>query len=284
MELNSPASRLLRDLLEVRTGQRFETSHGWRIEAALGSVMARHGIVDVVMLGVRLLDPASRGLADDVVHALLNNETYFFRDASIFNGLEAVLHRLAERRNAGKRLRIWSAGCSSGQELYSLAMIIAKDRQRWRDWKIELLGTDISSTIVDRARQGEYSQFEIQRGLPVRYMLRWFSQVGERWRINPSLREMVGFRTHNILDRPPAGAFDIVLCRNVLFYFPEATRGKAFDRLADALAPDGLLMLGAGETTLGQTGRFAGSPEGRGLYRRIDIDVAERMSRRAVRA
>ncbi len=205
-------------------------------------------------------------LAVRVTEALLNNETYFFRDMAMFELLEkSALPDLARSREATRRLRIWSVGCSTGQEAYSLAMMFRDDGLRWDGWTIDILGTDVSSEVVTRARRGSYSRFEIQRGLPVRTMLRWFSESGDDWVVDAALKRNVRFASHNILQ-PAPGRFDLILCRNVLMYFQPATKALAFDRLATALEYGGLLMLGAGETVVGQTARFVSHPEWRGLY------------------
>ena len=207
-------------------------------------------------------------LAANVVEALLNNETYFFRDRNPFDLLAAeALPALAVKRQGVRRLSIWSAGCSTGQEAYSLAMIFAQDPVRWGGWTIDILATDVSSSVIDRARAGIYTQFEVQRGLGVKEMLRWFGEIDDGWRIAEPLRRDVRFQVHNILEPAPSpGQFDIVLCRNVLLYLSMERRRQAFDRLAAAMAPDAWLMLGAGETVIGQTERLVADRDRRGLY------------------
>jgi chemotaxis protein methyltransferase CheR len=208
-------------------------------------------------------------LSQRVVEALLNNETYFFRDRNPFDQLaQTALPDLAGRRHDSKRLRIWSAGCSTGQEIYSLAMLFAGDPVRWHGWTIDLLGSDVSETVVDRARAGLYTQFEAQRGLAVTQMIRWFEESDAGWRVAEQLRRNVRFQVHNILEAPPhPGQFDIILCRNVLLYLSNEKKRAAFDRLSAALAPDGWVMLGAGETVIGQTEKLVADRDWRGLYR-----------------
>ena len=234
----------------------------WRVNTALSGIFRERGITNVEQL-VCLLDlPDERALAQEVVEALLNNETYFFRDPAYFETLSNhVLPDLAEKRAAAKRLSIWSAGCSTGQEVFSLAMLFAERPGRWDGWTIEILGTDISSRAIDAARRGVYSQFEIQRGLSVGRMLSFFEETDR-------MSRLTRFNRHNLLDTPPSAApFDLVLCRNVLLYFDTATRTRAFRRLWDASQHDGWLMLGAGETVIGQTGLFATEQGMSGLYR-----------------
>jgi chemotaxis protein methyltransferase CheR len=215
------------------------------------------------------------GLSERVVEALLNNETYFFRDRTPFDLIARhALPQLAQRRQPNRRLRIWSAGCSTGQEAYSLAMLFAEDPAQWQGWTIDILASDVSSGVVERARKGIFTQFEVQRGLAINQTIRWFEEVEDGWRAIQELRKPVRFQVHNLLEAPPnPGEFDIVLCRNVLLYLAAEKRTLAFDRLASAVAADGWLMLGAGETVIGQTSRFGADPEARGLYRRNDGEV-----------
>jgi len=269
MSTSATAIRMLAGLLEARTGQQLATSRIWRIETSLKPLLRERGLDSIEALAAAVVIGRTPGLAEAVVDALLNNETFFFRDHSVFRLLDGpALDMIRSAREPRRRLRIWSAGCSTGQEAYSLAMMLAEDTQRWTGWSIDILGTDVSGDAIERAGRGVFSQFEIQRGLPVGMMLRWFDQVGENWVAKRQLKRMVRFERHNILDHPPQLAhFDLILCRNVLLYFPVRARSVAFDRLSTAIAPDGVLMLGAGETVLGQTGKFASERTLRGLYR-----------------
>ncbi len=263
---STAAIRLLGGLLEARTGQQLSAGRQWRIETALRPLARKLGLPDIDALVGRLVSSNDDALASQVVDALLNNESSFFRDPGVFDLLNAGgFDRLRELRRPTKRLRIWSAGCSTGQEAYSLAIMMREDLARWAGWTIEIAGTDVSAGVVKRARTGRYSQFEIQRGLPVRTMLRWFQQDGDEWVISNALRGTVRFATHSLLQ-PAPGRFDLILCRNVMMYFGAAVRSSVFDRLADALDPGGILMLGAGETVIGQTKRFRADPGLRGLY------------------
>lgn len=269
MELSGASQRLLASLLEARSGQQLTFSRRWRIDSALSSIMRQHGFASLDQLVAKLVSTRDMALTDQVVEALLNNETYFFRDKLPFDLLlGGPVPKLEKARARERRLSIWCAGCSTGQEAYSLAMSFADDRARWQGWKIDIVATDLSRTAIERARSGTYSQFEVQRGLPVMQMVRWFEELGNgEWRIDPKLRQTVRFETGNITGAPPSpGRFDIILCRNVLLYFAPEVRRMAFNRLASAIAPDGALMLGAGETVLGQTDRFVSDPAHRGLY------------------
>ncbi len=269
MDISNSSQRILASLLEARTGQQLTFSRRWRIDSALASILREHGFSSLDQLVARLVSGRDSALTAQVIEALLNNETYFFRDRLPFDLLlGGPLKKLEQARARHKRISIWCAGCSTGQEAYSLAMAIAEDKMRWQGWTIDIVGSDLSHSAVAKARAGTYSQFEVQRGLPVTQMIRWFDEVGNgEWRIAEALRRAVRFEVANILDPPPRpGTFDIILCRNVLLYFAPEMRRLAFNRLSQAIAPDGELMLGAGETVMGQTDKFASDPENRGLY------------------
>jgi chemotaxis protein methyltransferase CheR len=268
MNLSEASRRILATLFETRTGQQLALSRRWRIDTALASIMRDRGFETIDQLVARMVSGADPSLAATVIEALLNNETYFYRDRLPFDLLlNGPLKRLQQTRRE-KRLSIWCAGCSTGQEAYSLAMSFADDDLRWQGWRIDIVGTDLSRSAIARARAGSYSQFEVQRGLPVTQMVRWFEDRGNgEWLIAPRLRDAVRFEARNLVDSPPhPGRFDIILCRNLLLYFSPDMRRLAFTRLAEAIMPDGALMLGAGETVIGQTDRFASDPDHRGLY------------------
>ncbi len=269
MEISEASRRILASLLEARTGQQLAMNRRWRIDTALAAIMRDRGFLNIDQLVARLVSRADPKLGDAVIEALLNNETYFFRDRLPFDLLlGGPVKRLEAARASERRLSIWCAGCSTGQEAYSLAMSFADEKERWRGWKIDIVGTDLSKSAIERARAGVYSQFEVQRGLPVVQMIRWFDELGGgEWAISPRLSESVRFEARNITEAPPApGKFDIILCRNLLLYFAPDMRRLAFGRLAEACQPDGVLMLGAGETVIGQTERFVSDPDCRGLY------------------
>ena len=268
MALSDASHRIIADLLKSRTGQELTESRLWRVPSALSAIFRERGISNVDQLVCLLANPGEHRLAGEVVEALLNNETYFFRDHAYFATLaHQVLPELARERAMVKRLSIWSAGCSTGQEVLSLAMMFAEQPARWAGWQIDILGTDISSKAIATARAGLYTQFEIQRGISVAQMLNFFSESSGGWQANDKIRGMTRFQQHNVLDAAPAPSrFDLVLCRNVLLYFDVATRQRVFDRLSGALAPDGWLMLGAGETVVGQTERFEPAACGSALY------------------
>ena len=271
MQISDSSSRILAGLLEARTGQQLTMSRRWRIETALSTLLRERGIATLDELITILVMGKEPSLSQKVVEALLNNETYFFRDRTPFDGLQRhALPELAQRRDKSKRLRIWSAGCSTGQEVYSLSMLFAEEPEKWRGWTIDILGSDVSTSCIDRARSGIYSQFEVQRGLGINQMIKWFEEAADGWRAVEALRKPVRFQVHNLLEPfPHPGDFDFVLCRNVLLYLSPEKKTLAFERLAGALAEDGWLMLGAGETVIGQTSKLGADTSARGLYRLI---------------
>jgi chemotaxis protein methyltransferase CheR len=270
MEPDEIAVEIIAGLLEARTGQKLTSDRRWRIGTALTGLLRERGISSSGELVAMLTHPNQSELAQQVVEALLNNETYFFRDQAIFMLLRReILPDLQKRRASTKRLTIWSAGCSTGQEVLSLAMIFAEMPGQWKDWTIDLRGTDVSSSAIEAARKGMYSQFQIQRGLGVSQMLNFFEETPEGWRAGDKLRTTARFEVHNLLEPPPhPGQFDLILCRNVLLYFDGPTRRRAFDRLSSALTDDGYLLLGSGESALGQTDAFAAEKPGTGFYRK----------------
>ena len=271
MQISDSSSRILAGLLEARTGQQLTMSRRWRIETALAALLRERGIGSLDELITILVMGKEPALSQMVVEALLNNETYFFRDRAPFDLLARyALPELAQKRQKSKRIRIWSAGCSTGQEAYSLGMLFAEDPEKWRGWTIDILGTDVSTSCVDRARNGTYSQFEVQRGLGINQMIKWFEECADGWRAIEAVRRPLRFQVHNLLEPPPhPGGFDIVLCRNVLLYLNPEKKALAFERLASALAGDGWLMLGAGETVIGQTSKLSADSNARGLYQLI---------------
>jgi chemotaxis protein methyltransferase CheR len=284
VQLSDSSSRILAGLLEARTGQQLTMSRRWRIETALSALLRERGIATLDELITILVMGKEPSLSQEVVEALLNNETYFFRDRAPFDLLARyALPELLQKRAKTRRARIWSAGCSTGQEVYSLAMLFAEDSEKWRGWTIDILGTDVSTHCVDRARIGTYSQFEVQRGLGINQMIKWFEETADGWRAAEALRRPLRFQVHNLLEPPPhPGGFDIVLCRNVLLYLSPEKKALAFERLAASMAEDGWLMLGAGETVIGQSAKLGADIKARGLYRltgdgaRIEKRAADR--------
>jgi chemotaxis protein methyltransferase CheR len=257
-------ANVLAALLEARTGQRLAADRAWRIGTAVRPLLAELSLEHVDQLASRVLDGGDPHLGDRVVDALLNQETSFFRDAGVIETAVEALGTLAPR----PRMRIWSAACSTGQEPLSLAMLLAESGATMP----EILASDVSAAAIARARAGLYTQFEIQRGLPIRRLMRWFEGEGNRWTASPALTNAITYRRHNLVADPiPAGGFELILCRNVLFYLAPTTREQVLANLARALKPDGFLLLGAGETGIGQSPLLRPSRRVRGMYERADL-------------
>jgi chemotaxis protein methyltransferase CheR len=231
-------------------------------------MMKREHLADLNLLAEQLRRSGSEALAREVVEAMTTNESFFFRDDKPFQHFRAqALPRVLAARPAGSTVRIWSAASSSGQEAYSLAMILTECRAAIGNRKMEILGTDIARDQLSRARDALYSQFEVQRGLPVQMLMRYFTKEETGWRLSEAVRTMAQFREFNLLgDLRPLGRFDVVFCRNVLIYFDQDTKRRVLEAIAAQMAPDGVLYLGGAETVLGITSRFAPLPSERGVY------------------
>ena len=266
--LSPVAFDTLASLLKAKSGLIIGPDKLYLLETRLAIIVKREKLHDLNGLAERLRRSGSDVLARDVVEAMTTNESFFFRDDKPFQHFRShALPRLMAARPAGSTLRIWSAASSSGQEAYSLAMIVAEAGSQIAGRKVEIVGTDIARGQLARARDGLYSQFEVQRGLPVQMLMRYFKKEDSNWRISEAIRSMVQFREFNLLsDLRPLGKFDIVFCRNVLIYFDQPTKARVLDAAAGIMAADGLLYLGGAETVLGITSRFAPMPGERGVY------------------
>src|ERR1700738_782435 len=207
-------------------------------------------------------------LTSDVVEAMTTNETFFFRDKIPFDHLrQTVLPELVQARASRRSLRIWCAASSTGQEPYSIAMCV-KEFAGLSGWRVEIVATDLSQAVLEKSKAGLFSQFEVQRGLPIQMLVKHFTQVGEMWQLNAGIRAMVQHRQLNLLqDISHLGTFDVIFCRNVLIYFDQDTKVGIFERVSRMLEPDGVLALGAAETVVGISDAFKPYPERRGLYR-----------------
>ncbi len=256
------------EFLRKRSGLALSAEKRYLAEGRLGAVCRRHALPDLGTLVRRLMAGDPR-LETATIEAMTTNETLFFRDACPFNHVrDVVLPALQSARRAERVLRIWCAGASSGQEPYSIAMLIDEFRPILPGWRFDILATDISGEMVERGRSGLYSQFEVQRGLPIRLLLKHFARQGDRWRLSDRIRQMVTFKTHNLLDPcQHFGQFDLILCRNLLIYLDRPTKGAVLEALHRQMRPDGFLMLGATETAHGVSDLFDADPDRRGLHR-----------------
>ena len=252
------------------------------LEARLVPLAQSWGLNDIQELVQALRKGQDKQLMAAVTEAMTTNETSFFRDKSPFEDLkEHLLPALMEARKLSRTLRIWCAASSSGQEPYSLLMLINDHfPSLLKDWQLEFIATDISNNILMRAEAGVYTQFEVQRGLPVRYLLKHFSQQPSGWEIEKRIRDKIEFRPFNLLrDSAPFGRFDLILCRNVMIYFDAPTRARLFSRLRRQMAQDGALMLGGAETVLGMTTEFTPTRETPNFYRPAPIALAPERQR-----
>jgi chemotaxis protein methyltransferase CheR len=238
------------------------------VESRLSPVARKFNTGDLDGLAETLRSGKNAELQRDVIDAMMTNESFFFRDGKPFDQFkQVVLPRLLQNRAAQKSFRIWSAACSTGQEPYTLAMILKEEQAKLAGWRIEIVGTDLSRDALDRAKQGAYSQFEVQRGLPITLLVKYFTQVGDRWQISPELKTNISFRELNLLsDFTSLGTFDVVFCRNVLIYFDQPTKTKILEKISRMMPSDAVLYLGGAETVLGVTEKFAPMPAQRGIY------------------
>jgi len=257
----------LRKLLKERSGLLLSADKQYLVESRLTPVMRKVGLASLAEL-VMKLKGGNEELTVDVVEAMTTNESFFYRDKIPFEHFrDAIIPQLMTARARERRIRIWCAAASTGQEPYSLAMTIKEMKDKLGGWRVDILGTDISTDVLEKAKAGVYSQFEVQRGLPIQLLVKYFTQAGDTWQIAPEIRAMVHYRPHNLLAEFAAlGRFDIVFCRNVLIYFDQDTKSSVLNRIARQLEPDGYLVLGAAETVVGLSDAFKPIPEKRGLY------------------
>ena len=257
----------LRKFLKERSGLDLSSDKQYLIESRLLPLARRSNLPGISEL-VQKMRTGAEPLISDVVEAMTTNETFFFRDKIPFDHLkEAVLPALAQARASRRALRIWCAASSTGQEPYSIAMCV-KEFAALAGWRVEIVASDLSQDVLEKSKAGIYSQFEVQRGLPIQMLVKYFKQIGELWQLNADIRGMVQHRQLNLLhDFAHLGTFDLIFCRNVLIYFDQDTKVGIFERLSRIVEPDGVLALGAAESVVGLSDAFKPYPERRGLYR-----------------
>jgi chemotaxis protein methyltransferase CheR len=263
-----PDYEYLRKLLKDHSGLDLSADKQYLIESRLLPLARKAGLADLPEL-VQKMKGGSNNLVAQVVEAMTTNETFFFRDKVPFDHFrEKIMPDLLQARANRKSIRIWCAAGSTGQEPYSLAMCLKEMGAALDGWRVEILATDLSQEVLEKSRSGIYSQFEVQRGLPIQLLVKYFKQIGEVWQINADIRAMVQHRQLNLLhDFSQLGAFDVIFCRNVLIYFDQDTKTNIFGRLGRMIEPDGFLVLGAAETVVGLTEAFKPVSDRRGLYR-----------------
>ncbi len=273
--MNPTEYEYLRKFLKDSSGLDLSADKQYLIESRLLPLARKAGLPGIGEL-VQKLQAGSTALIASVVEAMTTNETFFFRDKVPFDHFRETIMPEVIKARAGKRsLRIWCAAGSTGQEPYSLAMCLKEMGAALTGWRVEIIATDLSQEVLEKAKSGIYSQFEVQRGLPIQMLMKYFKQNGETWQINPELRAMIQHRQLNLLhDFAQLGTFDVIFCRNVLIYFDQDTKINIFNRLARQIEPDGFLVLGAAETVVGLTDTFRPIPEKRGVYRPNDPRAA----------
>ena len=266
--MNVTDFEIIAQLLKERSGLALNKEKAYLLESRLNPVARKWNFSGFDELAQAIRNRGEEALLVDVTEAMTTNESFFFRDQKPFDQFkDMVLPHLLEARAAKRSFRIWSAACSSGQEPYTLAMLLQEHADKLAGWRVEIVATDLSNEILDKAKEGLYSQFEVQRGLPITHLVKYFVQIGDRWQIADSLRKMIKFQQFNLLgDLSSLGKFDVVFCRNVLIYFDTPTKTKVLNGIADLLPADGFLYLGGAETVLGTTDRFEIMQGQRGIY------------------
>jgi chemotaxis protein methyltransferase CheR len=258
----------LQKTLKDRSGLMLTSDKTYLLESRLLPLAGKIGVAGLSELVAKMKGCGGEKLILDVVEAMTTNETFFFRDKTPFDHFrDSVLPELVKARAGRRSLRIWCAAASTGQEPYSLAMIVKEMASLLSGWRVDIVATDLSPEVLEKSRSGIYTQFEVQRGLPIQLLVKHFTQIGTMWQIDANTRSLVQFRQFNLLqDFLPLGKFDVIFCRNVLIYFDQVTKSDIFNRLAKASEPDGYLFLGAAETVIGLTDQYRICSNRRGVY------------------
>jgi chemotaxis protein methyltransferase CheR len=256
----------LRKLLKERSGLDLSADKQYLVESRLVPLARKAGLPGIAEL-VQKMRGGAEALTAEVVEAMTTNETFFFRDKIPFDHLkETILPALVQARAARRSLRFWCAASSTGQEPYSIAMLL-KEMPALSGWRTEIVATDLSQAVLEKSKAGIFSQFEVQRGLPIQMLVKYFKQNGDLWQLNADVRAMVQHKQLNLLqDFSHLGTFDVIFCRNVLIYFDQETKAAIFARMARMIEPDGALALGAAESVVGITDAFKPYPDRRGMY------------------
>lgn len=260
----------LTGIVRARSGGVIGADQGYMLETRLTPLLKRENLPSLDALAERLKQPRTEALAQDMTELLTTNESSFFRDGKPFEHLRGLIPKLHAARPPGQKIRIWSAACSTGQEAYSISILLAELAEADPGLKtrpFEIFGTDITTAVLDRARAGVFTQFEVQRGLPIRTLMKRFTQEEGRWRIKPELAAICRFEKLNLLgDLRGLGRFDVIFCRNVLIYFDVPTKARVLEQIAGLMTPDAALYLGAAETAIGVTRALVPLPGERAVY------------------
>jgi chemotaxis protein methyltransferase CheR len=254
-------------MVRERSGLVLSADKTYLVESRLAPIARRDGFssIDDLVSAVKVRRDGK--LIEAIVDAMTTNETFFFRDKTPFDIFEQTILPDLIARKPSSTIRIWCAAASTGQEPYSLAMIAEAMGPRLGGCKLEILGTDISERCLEKAKAGVYTQFEVQRGLPVQMLLKHFKKDGDAWKIGDNLKTNIRFRPMNLLDDfRGLGRFDVIFCRNVLIYFDSQTKKRVLERMSMQVDGPGYLLLGAAETVLGVTDTFKPIAGQRGLY------------------
>ncbi|MCC3306548.1 CheR family methyltransferase [Sneathiella sp. HT1-7] len=270
--MNSQDFQLFGEIVNSRSGLVLTEEKIYLLESRLVPLARRRGLENLEALAEEVRRYKDDRLLEEITEAMTTNETFFFRDTKPFDTFrDVVLPQLLKARATKKTLRIWTAACSTGQEPYSIAMLLKEEAAKMAGWRVEIMATDISQEVLEKAKAGLYSQFEVQRGLPIQLLMKHFQQVGEMWQIDSSIRAMVKFQPKNLLeDLGSLGQFDVVFCRNVLIYFDQPTKSKVLTQVHKILADDGALFLGGAETVLGICDSFKPVDGQRGVYTSVN--------------
>ncbi|WP_428645857.1 CheR family methyltransferase [Roseibium sp.] len=263
----------LKNFLKTKSGLVLSNDKQYLVESRLLPVARSSKLETLSAVIQQIQRGGNRALETEVIEAMTTNESFFFRDKTPFEHFrDTMLPALLESRASRKQIKIWCAAASTGQEPYSLAICLKEDKAKMPGWRTRILGTDLSQEVLEKAKTGLYSQFEVQRGLPIQMLLKYFEQKGDMWQITPEMRAMVEWRKFNLLESfSLLGEFDIVFCRNVLIYFDQETKSEILGRLAKSLPDDGYLVLGAAETVVGLTDAFKPVPGKRGLFQKKQV-------------
>ena len=262
----------LADLLKRRSGLTLTPDKIYLLESRLTPLARKRGLEGLDQLVQKLRTSRDEGLLVDVTEAMTTNESFFFRDNTPFDLFrDKVLPVMEKNRATQRRMRIWCAAASTGQEPYSLAIILREAWVKWKNWSLDIVGTDLSQDVLEKAKAGAYTQFEVQRGLPIQMLIKYFQQEGDTWQLSRDIRSMVQYRPFNLLSPfTGLGTFDVIYCRNVLIYFDQPTKKDVLERMTRCLADDGALFLGAAETVLGITDTLRPVKGYRGMYVKND--------------
>jgi chemotaxis protein methyltransferase CheR len=259
---------VLADLARRRSGVVIDADKTYVIESRLAPIARRQGFISLSELISDIQQRQDEGLIWATVEALSSTETQFFRDRTPFKQIAAEVLPALARKGRGS-VKAWCAGCATGQEPYSLAMLAEEERGKHGSMGMEIVGTDLSERCLEKATAGIYTQFEVQRGLPSRLLIKYFDKVDDHWVLSPRIRQAVRLQRKNLItETKGSGPFDLVLCRNVVSAFDPPTARAVLEQVADVLAPDGYLVMGAYETSAHHSPAFRAVPGLRGLYMR----------------